>query len=740
MFSVVHASLLWGLALLSVPILIHLINRLRHRRVGWAAMEFLLASQKRSRTWIMLKQLLLLLLRIAAVAAIVLMLAQPRNQWAALLGSAKTHHIVLVDDSYSMSDRSSDSSAMERAKQFVLRLAEQASRANNPQMFTVLRFSQAEPGSRGTQPDLLQQPLTDALHEQLATIVGSWTASQLAVGPVAALEAVERLPHQADSEQRIVYVISDFRTNQWDAPAAARTAFTQLQQNGAQLQLVDCVDSTHVNLAITELRATGGVCTAGVPLWMEVTATNYGTSLAHDVSVTLAEDGLARPAVVIEKIPAGKSVTRRFPVVFGAAGQHQVSADLESDAVAADNVRYAVIDVAATAPVLIIDGDPRASDAFFLSTALSPGGKVKSGISPLIESPRFLRDHALEGYEAIFLLNFERLDATEIAALEAYVRAGGGLAIFPGELSRADFINKYLYRDGEGLFPLPLVGATELLVDRAEQVPDLEVNDHPIFSVFAGQRNSFIGTVMVERYFAAQKNWKPAEDSSTEVIARLRNGAPLAVEGRLGEGRVIAFLTKAGPGETPQGAWNNWGRNNPSYVVAMLELEAYLAEGRHRSAPHLVGFPLTTSKPRAQYDPSVRFVLPRQQGGGTLSVDAVAEGNELNAVLNDTGVAGVYEAQWAQHNAGELVTTQFALNVDPREGDLHRLDATQLAERLRGIKYLYQQAQDVIYDGERLAGPNLGRFFMWLLVIVLLVEQVLAYSASYHPIRRGAAP
>ncbi len=357
--------------------------------------------------------------------------------------------------------------------------------------------------------------------------------------------------------------------------------------------------------------------------------------------------------------------------------------------------------------------------------------------------PRFLPTikcrHGRLWKRSCFVVNFERLATTEITTLEAYVRAGGGLAIFPGELSRADFINKYLYRDGEGLFPLPLVGVSELLVDRAELVPDLEVADHPIFSVFAGQRNSFIGTVMVERYFAAQKNWKPAEDTANEVIARLRNGAPLAVESRLGEGRVVTFLTKAGPGETPQGAWNNWGRNNPSYVVAMLELEAYLAEGRHRTAPHLVGAPLTTSKPRVQYEPTVRFVLPRQQGGGTLSVDAVAEGTELTAVLSDTSVAGVYEAQWAQHNAGELVTTQFALNVDPREGDLRRLDATQLAERLRGIKYLYQQAQDVIYDGERLAGPNLGRFFMWLLIIVLLVEQVLAYSASYHPVRRGAA-
>ena len=132
-----------------------------------------------------------------------------------------------------------------------------------------------------------------------------------------------------------------------------------------------------------------------------------------------------------------------------------------------------MVEVAATAPVLIVDGDPQASDAFFLSTALSPGGKVKSGISPLIESPRFLRDHALDGYDAIFLLNFERLDATEIAALEAYVRAGGGVGIFLGELNQTEFINKQLYRDGEGLFPLPLVGVTELLVDRTEEVPDV---------------------------------------------------------------------------------------------------------------------------------------------------------------------------------------------------------------------------------------------------------------------------
>ncbi|MGH7137009.1 MAG: BatA domain-containing protein, partial [Pirellulales bacterium] len=42
MQSFINPSLLWGLALVAVPVLIHLINLLRHRRVPWAAMEFLL--------------------------------------------------------------------------------------------------------------------------------------------------------------------------------------------------------------------------------------------------------------------------------------------------------------------------------------------------------------------------------------------------------------------------------------------------------------------------------------------------------------------------------------------------------------------------------------------------------------------------------------------------------------------------------------------------------------------------
>ena len=90
MFPLVH-PFYWGMWFVAAPVLIHLINMLRHQRVEWAAMEFLLLSQKKHRTWVILKQLLLLLLRMAAIALVVLALAQPLlpDRWGSFLARSR---------------------------------------------------------------------------------------------------------------------------------------------------------------------------------------------------------------------------------------------------------------------------------------------------------------------------------------------------------------------------------------------------------------------------------------------------------------------------------------------------------------------------------------------------------------------------------------------------------------------------------------------------------------------------
>jgi hypothetical protein len=729
-----HPALFWTLGLptlgvVAIPVLIHLINMMRHRRVPWAAMEFLLLSQKKNRTWVMLKQLLLLLLRMLAVTAIVLLVAQPvlRNEWGNLLGGTRTHHIILLDDSFSMSDRWEDTDAFAEAKKVVQRIGDEAARQAHPQALTLLRFSRVGRFQRAAEPDLLKQTVGGELPDKLTELLAKMKVTQTAAGPMPALQAVGQLLGQNDGERRIVYLLSDFRARQWDRPTQLRTELLQMNAAGAEIHLVNCIDRARPNLAIASLAPADGIRAAGVPWFMEVGVQNFGPAPVRNVSVILGEDGHARPSVTLTEIPPGKMVKERFPVHFPNAGRHEITARLESDAVAADNYRYCSIDLPPDAPVLLVDGDAEARDARFLSWALAPGGAVRTGIRPQIETPRYLSLKPLGGYLAVNLTNIERLDASAVAALEKYVAGGGGVVFFLGERAEAKYFNDVLYRDGKGLFPVPLANRAELAIDRLEPAPDVQAEPHFIFRIFSGKRNSFLQTVAVERYFALPQGWRPPTDSTVRVAARLRNGAPLVVERSFGKGRVVAFLTTAAP------TWNNWARN-PSFVVVIQDLQAYLSQrSGDAEQSRLVASPLELRLDPAIYQPQVRFMTPETGAGATTAQNAaVTADGSLAAVLQDTDLSGFYEARLTRTN-GATETRRYALNVDPAEGDLSAMGPEQLAARLDGIKYQYAQAAAFQSTAGELAGYNLGEAILYGLVLLLIVEQILAWSASYHP-------
>src|SRR5438045_7985626 len=91
-----------GGAMVSSPILIHLINRMRYKRIKWAAMEFLLKSQKRNRRRLIIEQFLLLALRCLLVALTGFLVARFVGNIIGGVGAQSTTHVVVLDDSPSM--------------------------------------------------------------------------------------------------------------------------------------------------------------------------------------------------------------------------------------------------------------------------------------------------------------------------------------------------------------------------------------------------------------------------------------------------------------------------------------------------------------------------------------------------------------------------------------------------------------------------------------------------------------
>ncbi|HEX5471719.1 MAG TPA: BatA domain-containing protein, partial [Lacipirellulaceae bacterium] len=277
-----------GLPLIGVPVLIHLINLRRQQRIRWAAMQFLLESQKKNRRWILFKQLLLLATRMAVVAVLVLMLAHLmlRNQWLSLLGRGTTHHIVLLDDSYSMSDHWNETSGLAEGKHAVEAIVDQASQQSDRQLITLLRFSEATQLSAGAQPKVFAEPINDTFRSKLESLLAGWEPSQTDVGPADALKAIPRLPLAKGDETLIVYLVSDYRARQFASATEIRKLLADLKEKEhvAQIHLVRCVREGRPNLAITSLAPASGVRAAGVEMWMNVRVANYGDAPARGVT------------------------------------------------------------------------------------------------------------------------------------------------------------------------------------------------------------------------------------------------------------------------------------------------------------------------------------------------------------------------------------------------------------------------------------------------------------------------
>jgi hypothetical protein len=107
-------------------------------------------------------------------------------------------------------------------------------------------------------------------------------------------------------------------------------------------------------------------------------------------------------------------------------------------------------------------------------------------------------------------------------------------------------------------------------------------------------------------------------------------------------------------------------------------------------------------------------------------------GHAAGGTPEETDCGGVYEA-WPVTVEGQADVRRYALNVETPEGDLSTVSSQSLLEQLRPVKAEYRFADEFTYDLAGLSGNNRSLLLMCLLIGLLLAEQLLAYSASYHP-------
>lgn len=685
MIDFARPDFLWALPLTLVPVVIHLLNRLRYERVRFPATRFLLESRRRYKIRVLLREWLTLLLRVLAVAGLVLLFAQPRVEsgsiWGRLPRQAR-HYVFVLDDTLSMRGRFSaveERTPWDVAKEAAGELLRLLGESGTPARVTVIRASRV--GEEGPpRVDVDAEELAPESLERMVRVIGDFQAGFSGVPLAKAVDFGSRRVEHSPGQATIV-VFSDLQLADWQPSPEWQEIVGRLRAASAQVRVIACgLGVVRPNFSLTQLEATGGIVAVGVPVSLRLGVANFSGQVVRNLPVELFLGGEALPPVVIAEVPPFSTAVQECYVVPQTSGDNQIEARLPADTLNADNSRYLALPVKEALQALVVDGDPSGSDATFVELALSPGG-VNTGIACRRTYVDLLSREPLRDFDLVCLLNVGRLGQQVVEILEDYVAGGGGLVYFVGERTDPAAFAEELCRDGRGLLPVRLASVREISPSVFLPHGNLVFVEHPGLAglrdlVGPATQPVFIGRLMpLELWDNGRDEGVSSISGMAKAFLALDDGTPLAFTFSFGEGRCAIVGTTAGP------RWNNWARVSPSYVVTLLELARFLCRRHLPVASARVGQPLPIRLRSEEMPLKVRYLAPGAELEGELFL---GEGASPQVHLPPAQQPGFGMVRWESEALGRIERVVVA-NVDPRESDLRPASRSEIVRLLEGV-------------------------------------------------------
>ena len=104
----------------------------------------------------------------------------------------------------------------------------------------------------------------------------------------------------------------------------------------------------------------------------------------------------------------------------------------------------------------------------------------------------------------------------------------------------------------------------------------------------------------------------------------------------------------------------------------------------------------------------------------------------------ETGFSGVYEATLTTRD-GKALHRRFALNIDQSESDLAIAENPELRSALDPVRVRVFSVDEELDAGDDLGRNTWSQWLLGILIVLLLIEQWLAYVLSYHPAQARVA-
>ena len=683
--NVLNSLPLWGgLAALgvSIPVLVHLLNKSRPKKIPWAAMELLhRTSQQRARN-IKLEDLFIMLLRCVALllAAFAMMRVVFTNDGTFFSGAPR-ELIIAIDGSFSM-NHGQFQSRFDLAKKHAFEAVKSLPSGSKFSMVVM-----------GGEPDVIfrhSDPDLDTLEQRLDSL----KAHPVALSLDNALSAVESLLDESDLANKEVQFLTDGQKQTWESLSLATLDhFAELQKMAA-ISVVPLSDGSFENLSVSALHVVSGVRRVGGFVSLSAMVTNHGQRPAS-TSLRLDHGDQNIEVQTVGPVESGESQLVRLSAQLDSSGSNRFKVSISPDNLAEDNIAYLAIEVPEKLKVLIIEGKDREARYLELGLQLQRSGYSR-GLNHATFPSTSVRTQDIESADIIVLANVGDLSEDNLESLVESVRAGSGLMVYAGDQMDEFAAERILGQ----LMPLSFEATINPDSGQSHQL-QVSAQPHRI-SRELSRLEAELSDCIVKGYHQLDPG------PQANVLLGLSNGKPLLLTQPAGKGHVAFFAT--GPSRN----WSNLPLNPAGPILLHLLIDELSAIGIPRAfevgefmdldvPSSSLGAELKLLHPGGQISVPRRTSRPTEEGGVRLSLGASVE-------------PGFYGLDLGGNSDVEVL----AVNVDSNESDIELASVDDLKSVLQGTGVRVAVKEEMVDDTQQ---QTLLGSYLALAALLLMIAQ-----------------
>jgi hypothetical protein len=634
-----------ALAALAIPVIIHLLNFRRPKRVAFSTLAFFRELKQSTIRRLKIKRFLLLMLRVLAVVALVLALSRPYTRPASglLTSGVPVLYGLVLENGIGMARVDAHGPYIEQARELANGIVEMAREQD--------RFLIVNTHGELVRPGVLNK--SQALQAINAVEAGSF-GSRISPRFDAAITAIDDWAGGAS----VVYWFTA-------AGETVNQAFTTMvsENESVPLHVIRIGGARLSNTVVTGIDAAGSVAGPGRPFNLEVSVANLGQEPAVNHFVSMEVEGQLTGQYQAD-IQPGETRTFLFEVIPAHAGDLTGRILLEGDAFTPDNTRYFSISVPDRRQVLLVGEDQSARDVSYLRSVLRAGEQTRSQIGLTTTGINQLAEISdLNQYDAIVLDGLANIPDGIQEILQRFVQSGRGLVFYPSERGSIVSYNRFLSRFNAGE-----VAGFSGEFGSFNPVTNLgRISEgHPVLDqIFDKPESEEIRVDLPSVYYYLR--YRSGGDAAAIPILRTALGDPLLLEQRFGNGRLLIYMIGAGPG------WSALPGNALfaplAYRTALMAAGAEVSvRSEHVLGPDLdIVLPFSSPIADIRHEEALYRAEVRPTGGGEVNI-------RFPAV---SWVPGVYSISDGSD------TRLLAVNLDVSESDFRTLSNRELENILK---------------------------------------------------------